>query len=1383
MNEKDFPMKVDANNQETSINILNNNNTNKNVNKNSLFCWKKNKKIIIITLISSIIFIVGIVLLCVFLTKKEKEIEYENEKEIENENEYYIIGYIIGTYKAEKGVPLKLFNPSKIGLKDENYKVEEITQNNNNNNQRRLQQINIKDGIFIPEKNGNIQFNITFNESLTILDFMFEGCSNLIKINLSTLNSSNITSMMYTFTNCIQLEIVDFTSFQSSSITRMDFLFSGCSNLVNINGFEDLDTSSLIKTAGMFLGCTNLVSLNLSSLNFNDISEQNGMFINNPSLESIDLGEVSDINNLFSSSEDFHVNIITSSNSINSSGLNGTFDVLSREENDALNCSLRNYSFFTNIFDSDYEYEESDYYFYDNFFYFSQTISNTTVKDGYYWDIYKRLNLFHTSNEMDKCTQCDEGNRKMYCKSCRIGYYLPKGIDYSQKRCRRCDEGCIKCIPDEETDESICIKCENENNLFPSYNDENSRYYDGEDFFYLFLDDFFYYEQDIGDKYFTYYNSYYVYKLNNGKCIKQCKLGKGNKCKSCNLEEGKTGECLTCNVGYYFDENENKTICQKINIERCTQAVVESGNVKCTNCSIGYIVYNNSCVKACDIGYGENNCASCNQTYEYRNSCASCYYSYYLKTNYEENKMSCYRCSNEDTYCNECELTSGKFKCKSCRYDSFLLNGVCIKSCNYSSCLNCIYENDNYVCGQCKENYYLNNKNGMKYCELCRLGCKTCSNDETCINCQEGYKLEDDICKFYCEIGNKTHCSSCDFNEKNKCKECYSGYFLPEGKEENYCYSCGENCVSCQGKLDNPVCTQCKYGFNLTDGKCIKQCNLGNKLDYCKTCDSENQNYCGSCFDGYYISLYYKSYCSYCGSNKIKQCHQNYNGNIIIDECYSDYILIRNKCVEKCDSTNYRSHCLICHEEENKLDQCKQCKEGYYVPNDLEQLSYCYSCPSSCQSCEGSFYNPICTKCKIGYKLSGGKCLKECTTGSDNYCKNCNTEEGKIDQCLECNDGYYLSKISNYDYYYNNSLIYCSVCPNNCTKCKYNEYKADCTECKNGYYLAKQEYNEYSYYYNPIYYNKCEECSIPGCIDYEPNLNKCICKSCIVGLSPKRDKNTNEIISCYDGCDLGELEKCKSCDQSGKCGDCNEDYVLINGKCIGDYHLFAKYKTTYSNEKVQLFYVNNMILKMKVDGVVVNIPNYYYTFSTSGEHEVYIRFSEDVSFMDLFYNITHVTYIEFLPNAKKYKINYMNDCFYGCTNLEYVDLSNLDLTNNRCFMNFFSGDKNLKTVIFPEQSFRNIYWYYNMFKDCESLTSINMSMIHNTNGEYFYQMFYGCKNLKSIDLSNFDKYYQGYSKYSIFNDVPKDAIIKIHQNFYNTVKDQLTGFTNLLVVP
>ena len=217
----------------------------------------------------------------------------------------------------------------------------------------------------------------------------------------------------------------------------------------------------------------------------------------------------------------------------------------------------------------------------------------------------------------------------------------------------------------------------------------------------------------------------------------------------------------------------------------------------------------------------------------------------------------------------------------------------------------------------------------------------------------------------------------------------------------------------------------------------------------------------------------------------------------------------------------------------------------------------------------------------------------------------------------------------------------------------------------------------------------------------------------------------------------------------------------MDGKCIGDYHLFAKYKTTYENEKVKLFYSYTTILKMKVDGVVVSNPSIYYTFNNPGEHEVYIKFSNSISFMDLFYQIVHVIYIEFLPKAKKFNINYMNDCFYGCTNLEYVDLSNLDLTNNHCFMNFFSGDKNLKTVKFPNQPFSNIYWFYNMFNGCEALTSIDMSMIHNTNGEYFYQMFYGCKNLQFIDLSNFNKYYKGYSKYSIFYNVPKNVKIKI----------------------
>ena len=71
-------------------------------------------------------------------------------------------------------------------------------------------------------------------------------------------------------------------------------------------------------------------------------------------------------------------------------------------------------------------------------------------------------------------------------------------------------------------------------------------------------------------------------------------------------------------------------------------------------------------------------------------------------------------------------------------------------------------------------------------------------------------------------------------------------------------------------------------------------------------------------------------------------------------------------------------------------------------------MKYCYYCPDKCRTCEGSSYDPKCTECYEGYKLSGGKCLKDCAIGNNNLCKSCNSEEGKIDRCLECNDGDYL---------------------------------------------------------------------------------------------------------------------------------------------------------------------------------------------------------------------------------------------------------------------------------------------------------------------------------------------------------------------------------------
>ena len=235
----------------------------------------------------------------------------------------------------------------------------------------------------------------------------------------------------------------------------------------------------------MFIECTNLISVNLSAFHLNNISEQNGMFIENPSLEKLDIGITSDINGIFSSTENFKVTIISSASEVNSSGLNGEFSKITREENQQLNCTLRNMTEFTSSLSyleniTEFPFEEIIKLINSNDFYISQdeydvtkeflendcTSLNYSNMDFNLTEcvLYKRF-YRDVLKEFEKCSESDEGERRMYCKSCFKGFYVPKGIDFSPTKCKRCNEGCLECIPDEETDNSIYISCEEKSNV------------------------------------------------------------------------------------------------------------------------------------------------------------------------------------------------------------------------------------------------------------------------------------------------------------------------------------------------------------------------------------------------------------------------------------------------------------------------------------------------------------------------------------------------------------------------------------------------------------------------------------------------------------------------------------------------------------------------------------------------------------------------------------------------------------------------------------------------------------------------------------------------------------------------------------------------------
>ena len=194
------------------------------------------------------------------------------------------------------------------------------------------------------------------------------------------------------------------------------------------------------------------------------------MFIDNPSLESLDIGNASDINSIFSSSENYNVRIITtSSEELNMTGLAGSFTTVNRTEYQQyiyiikkrfLNPELKNEDFYIVYEDYDeitsiIENLDCDSLNYTEYLPYALYNSNFTLCEKY-----KRF-FIEFLNEYEKCTECDTNEgRRMYCNKCNYGYYVPKGIDYEPTKCRRCSEGCEECIPDTETDGSICIKCE-----------------------------------------------------------------------------------------------------------------------------------------------------------------------------------------------------------------------------------------------------------------------------------------------------------------------------------------------------------------------------------------------------------------------------------------------------------------------------------------------------------------------------------------------------------------------------------------------------------------------------------------------------------------------------------------------------------------------------------------------------------------------------------------------------------------------------------------------------------------------------------------------------------------------------------------------------------
>jgi surface protein len=112
---------------------------------------------------------------------------------------------------------------------------------------------------------------------------MFDGCISLVSMDLTGVDTTNVTDMSNLFKNCKALTSVQgIENLNVNRVRNMDCMFYGCENLNSLNLSAWVTSTSLTSMKGMFYKCTKLTSLNLSGFNVSNVTdlvyENNGKY-------------------------------------------------------------------------------------------------------------------------------------------------------------------------------------------------------------------------------------------------------------------------------------------------------------------------------------------------------------------------------------------------------------------------------------------------------------------------------------------------------------------------------------------------------------------------------------------------------------------------------------------------------------------------------------------------------------------------------------------------------------------------------------------------------------------------------------------------------------------------------------------------------------------------------------------------------------------------------------------------------------------------------------------------------------------------------------------------------------------------------------------------
>ncbi|KAM9392081.1 extracellular matrix organizing protein FRAS1 [Pholidichthys leucotaenia] len=347
-------------------------------------------------------------------------------------------------------------------------------------------------------------------------------------------------------------------------------------------------------------------------------------------------------------------------------------------------------------------------------------------------------------------------------------------------------------------------------------------------------------------------------------CHPSCQTCSGSSqadCTSCpSLASLQSGYCRTgCQEGHFLNAISGECLKCSSDCQRCTADLQTGIGSVCLWCRApGSWLLGDHCVSHCPPG-----------RHGWHGACLKCH-------------PSCEACSG-----------AGPLSCTSCPGNSVLLpSGLCAPKCPLG--------------------YY---DNGYRICQVCDSQCLTCDVPRVCTSCRDPAKVllfgecQYDSCAHQYYLNTTTRsCRECDWScnackgpLRTDCLQCMEGYVLQDGvctqgcslgsyQDGDRCLGCDNHCLKCQGPGQ---CQQCQPPYAILQGQCVLECGRSHFLDatskVCKPCSSDcvlcdGVRLCRACRDQTYLM---EGYCTpdcghgYRADQKTRTCRVNTHSPVL----------------------------------------------------------------------------------------------------------------------------------------------------------------------------------------------------------------------------------------------------------------------------------------------------------------------------------------------------------------------------------------------------------------------------------------------------------------------------------------------------------------------